>query len=224
LEHMKAKRLLFPTYPNQYGTIAIIPTDWTGALIAGLSGYSTNAMQVFRTRQVYSVGPLVQIANAINNGTITFVATSAQNFANLATVFDQYRIRVASVSFTPQITVSSLVAGLGSTITNPRIYTCIDLDDTGAVTQATIQQYDSCVITPPCNGVCRALRPHIAVAAYSGTFTSYMNVVDQWIDVASSGVIHYGVKYVVEPAMTGQTVLQAYDVDVTLFMEFRSTR
>jgi hypothetical protein len=220
-----ARRLIMPTYPNELGTIALIPGDWSSDITRKLANFSTRGNQTIKVRQSYNAGPLIQIANAINNGTITFTAGATQNFASLAAAFDQYRITVAECRFTPQSTVSVLSAGLGSTITNPRLYTCLDYDDTAGLTVATIEQYDSCVITPPSCGVSRVLRPRIAMAAYSGTFTSYANVdSDIWIDVASSAVIYYGVKYVVEPGQTGQTALQAYDVDVTLFMEFRALR
>jgi hypothetical protein len=36
--------------------------------------------------------------------------------------------------------------------------------------------------------------PHIAMAAYNGTFVGYANQKDQWIDCATANVQHYGIK------------------------------
>jgi hypothetical protein len=220
----RVRQLIMPSYPSEQNNISLIPGDFNRQVIQRLISYNTIGNKKIKIRQTYPAGPLVQGA-AINNGTIIFSAGATSDFSGLATVFDQYRIIGASCAFTPQANISTSQVGLGTSQINPRLYTCLDYDDAAGVTVNGITQYDSCVITPPNCGVVRTLLPRLAVASYSGAFSSYANLSGTtWIDVNSPNVQFYGVKYVVDAAATGQTLFQAYDVDVTLYMEFRAIR
>lgn len=120
----------------------------------------------------------------------------AQNFnfgqvaqvGSFAAVFDQYRIDELEVWIIP---------GLLATTTNQREtwYSVVDYDDATAPTQlSTFQQYSNALTTPCSQGHYFKFRPHIASAAYAGTFTGFMNVPSTWVDCASTTVQHYGVK------------------------------
>jgi len=79
------------------------------------------------------------------------------------------------------------------------LYSVIDYDDANALTTvAGALAYTNVIVTPMTNGHYRKWRPHIAVGAYSGAFTSFKNEVSNWIDVASPGVQHYGLKVVAD--------------------------
>jgi len=58
----------------------------------------------------------------------------------------------------------------------------------------------------------------MAVAAYSGAFTSYSNLVGGWIDSASPAVQHYGIK-LATPIATGSI---AYTMTARAVVSFRS--
>jgi len=62
--------------------------------------------------------------------------------------------------------------------------------------------------------------PHIAVAAFAGTFTAYANEEAPWIDCASNTVQHYGVK----TAWSGTSAVFLYDVRVRVIVQFRNVR
>ena len=79
-----------------------------------------------------------------------------------------------------------------------------DFDDANVLTTlAAYAQYDPCYVKRLDQPLIKfSIVPHIAMAAYSGAFTSYANRQKQWIDVASADVIHYGYKYAVTPPST----------------------
>jgi len=66
----------------------------------------------------------------------------------------------------------------------------------------------------------RKFIPHVAVASYSGTFTSFTNEVAPWIDIASPSVQHYGLK----TACTPTTAVVQYTARARLSVSFRNVR
>jgi len=52
----------------------------------------------------------------------------------------------------------------------------------------------------------RTLQPRVANALYSGAFTSFGQVKNQWVDMASQTVQHYGLKYGIFAATTAATI------------------
>lgn len=124
---------------------------------------------------------------------LSFTLSSLPNSTEFTSLFDQYRIVQVTCRFIP-------LAGAG-TGSNPLI-TAIDYDDsTPPVAVTDLLQYDSYVMTQPGFVLERTLTPHVAVAAYSGAFTSFANAPNaMWIDVASPNVQYYGLKYAIAAA------------------------
>lgn len=58
----------------------------------------------------------------------------------------------------------------------------------------------------------------MAVAVYSGAFTSFSNAPAGWIDAASPGVQMYGIK----TAMTTSTAIIGYTINIKAIVSFRS--
>jgi len=104
------------------------------------------------------------------------------------------------------------------------MYVVIDYDDGTALTSANLASaYSNCVVLNPGESCERTFSPHMALAAYGGAFTSYANVSPQWIDAASTGVQHYGVKVWVPNCTVGQTLLQSWDVTIEHYLEMRKS-
>jgi hypothetical protein len=142
-----------------------------------------------------------------NGGVIT--TTIFPNFANLAVCFDQYRITSAEVWIIPQATNNSAL-----------MKTVVDYDNASVTaTTAYFDSYTNCHTTTLANGHYRRFVPHIALAAYSGAFTSYSNVKMQWIDCVSSNVQHFGFKTYCDTTASGAIVL---DLIVRAKFEFRN--
>jgi len=117
--------------------------------------------------------------------------------------FDQYRIDMMEVWLIP-------TAAQGTTVFST-LATCIDLDDANVpVGQNFVDNHGTCIISNGGAGHYHKWVPHVAVAAYSGTFTGYGNEPPQFIDSASPGVFHYGFKGYV----TASPVAIVYNLDV----------
>jgi len=137
--------------------------------------------------------------------------------SSLAAVFDQYRITKIEIMFMPRV---SAVAA--STSLNTGVFsTVVDYDDASALTTlAQAQDYANVISSPGSVGHYRVFEPHVAVAAYSGSFSSYANETSPWIDCASTSVQHYGVK----TAWSQTDAVYTYDVYAHLWLEFRNVR
>jgi hypothetical protein len=175
---------------------------------------------VFTRKSSAALGAIAQSSSTGSTLQINFtLANSVSDYANYAAVFDQYRIVAAEVTLTPRITMANQVSPYPAGY----MYTVLDYDDATALTSTqAAQNYSSCIVTPVTEAVRRCVKPRIAMAAYSGAFTSFANVADQWIDAASTGVIHYGIKCIMDVGTA--SALTTYDLEQTVVVQFRSQR
>jgi len=145
-----------------------------------------------------------------------FTVNALDQISSLTSVFDQYRITDVEVWLIPRTSViesSTANAGL--------LASCIDYDDMNAL--ATFGQaldYSNVLVGGGIEGHYRHWKPHAAVAAYSGAFTSYANVESPWIDAASTTVQHYGLK----TAWTVTDTAYVVDAIVRLHTEWKNVR
>lgn len=107
--------------------------------------------------------------------------------STLLTVFDQYRFE--------QVEAWIECDAPNGTAAPPELYSAVDLDDGNAPTSlAKVQDHQGAIISGGLAGHYHKWKPHVAVAAFSGAFTSYANEPAMWIDAASPGVEHYALK------------------------------
>jgi len=143
-----------------------------------------------------------------------FVALSdLPDSSSYAAVFDQYRIMGAEVQLAPT------TMPLGGVYTG-HVHTVIDYDDVASITPSAALNYNNCVVSNLQDTLIRTFKPHMAVAAYAGSFTSYANMEPQWIDCASPSVQHYGFKCAVNPTGTALT----FDLIGKIWVQFRNSR
>jgi hypothetical protein len=146
----------------------------------------------------------------------TFTLGALPDSTEFTALFDQYRILQVRMEFTPLFTDTS------ATVAYPPIYTAIDYDDANSVTGAQINEYDSVMFTPTGTYFERCFNPRIALAAYSGAFTSFgQPQAGFWIDCASPSVVHYGLKTVMPVAGAAN---QVWSVRAHLQLQFRESR
>jgi len=97
----------------------------------------------------------------------------------------------------------------------------LDYDDSTSTASAALRQYESAVQVQSTRPMTRTLCPHVAIAAYSGAFTSFANKKMVWIDSGSPSVVHYGVKSaLINCQVVSQTI---YDVQARYVVQFRNT-
>jgi len=118
-----------------------------------------------------------------------FTYNDLQQVASFQALFDQYRFKEVEL----WIQVTNNTASIASA--GPVWYSVIDYDDATAPTGlASLQQYTNVITTPINQGHYVRFRPHVAEALYGGAFTAFGNIPAPWIDSASPGVQHYGIK------------------------------
>jgi len=179
-------------------------------------------MRVPRTRsmvisQAFDYVTILFPAGAFAPGSCSFTLNSLPQASSMTTLFDKYRFLQVIVVFTPTFTVSN------STTSYPgRLTTVLDYDDAVVpASTAALYNYDT---KQQCEGtqVCRrVLRPRPAIAAYSGAFTSFATPSQPlWINSASPGVQHYGVKYVLDQYNVATVTSASYNVTAEFIIEF----
>jgi len=148
-------------------------------------------------------------------GVVTGTLSLTSDSASFQALFDQWRIVQMSVSFTPN-TVSTSYASL---------YTVIDYDDgTNLTGLPAADEYDTLEVTAPGRFVTRTFAPQAAMAAYSGTFTSFgSSLGGQWFDVASPNVIYYGLKWYL-PAISTALASPVYSINIEIIYNFCFSR
>jgi hypothetical protein len=148
--------------------------------------------------QVYKLTQTVS-ATSVLTSSVTVSAFASFNFqlsnldqvATLQAAFDQYRLDRIEFWLIPRFTDNATGTGVEPGL----LCSVIDYDDSNVLTtfQAS-NDYDNCITSSGLSGHYRIFQPHVAVAAYSGTFTSFANEPAGWIDAASPSVQHYGIK------------------------------
>jgi len=149
-------------------------------------------------------------------GAINFALAQLNDFSSYQAIFDLYRIAMVEVTFRARANVNSSGTGNYPGI----LYTVVDLTDSTSLASTALNEYPGVVKTEAIKDHKHTFIPSIAVAAYSGAFTSYMNEVAPWIETTSSSVQHYGVKY----ALTISPATFAYDVTARVHLQFKTVK
>jgi len=159
--------------------------------------------------------------NTVSSAVQKFWTTSdISQFSSFAAVFDQYRIDFVECWLFPRNPTSNSGAG----VYRGNLYTVIDYDDAGGLSSIpNALAYENCAITPATCGIYRRFVPHIAVATYSGSFASYLNTQNQWIDSVSTGVQYYGLKAIMDASDAAADDI-TYDLYSRVHYSFRNVR
>lgn len=130
----------------------------------------------------------------------------------LRAVFDQYRFEQIETWF-------EFVSPTSGAVQFPELSTAVDLDDASVPTAIgqVLDRVGSVTGTGP-GGHYHKWKPHVAVAAFSGAFTSYSNEPACWIDSGSPGVEHYGIKAI----FVSNGSAQAVNITTRAVITFRS--
>ncbi len=138
-----------------------------------------------------------------------YAALSQFSASNYTALFDQYRIEQLELWLEPENT-NAICAELA---------TCVDYDDANAPGSiANVADRQDALVGMGAAGRYHKWVPHVAVAAYSGTFTSFINEPAPWVDSASTGVQHYGFKIA---ALATPSSVVNYLITVRAVVRFR---
>lgn len=151
----------------------------------------------------------------------SFQLSDLPNYTEFTGLFDAYRITGVEVIFYPVNTVNTTGAAVNPT----QAITCVDFDGiSGPTLVSDLEQYDTAKWHWGLRPIKRKLVPRVALAAYSGAFTSYAEAKEnQWIDCASPSVQHYGL-FFGGPTALNASGAQSWQPVATYFLEFKRTR
>jgi hypothetical protein len=122
-----------------------------------------------------------------------FALSDLPGYSQFTGLFDQYRFNKVKVMFVPQ--ENSAYSFTSSTGLPGEFITARDYDNVTALgTVNALLEYDNVSIKSMLAATTVELSPRVAIAAYSGAFTSFANQDSQWIDSSSSGVQHFGLR------------------------------
>jgi hypothetical protein len=152
--------------------------------------------KVYRFQQVSEQGVVLTSDAALQKFfSKSFTSADILQFSSFAAVFDQYKIEAVEVWLTPYGPALATVYN-----TNGHIASVVDYDDANNPTSiANMQEITNCVTDRFNVGHYKKFRPHMALAAYGGAFTQFVNKPAQWIDCASTAAQHFGLKVGIEP-------------------------
>lgn len=118
----------------------------------------------------------------------SFALASCPGAGEYTALFDDYKI----------LQLECWIDVVGTTGSNTVVgdaVVCVDRDDaTVPVSYSSVANHQSAVQMAGQNGCYFRFVPYMALAAFSGTFTSYTSTPPEWLDCASPGVAHYGLK------------------------------
>jgi len=175
--------------------------------------------QITVLRQVAPVQTITATATTVSQLQIYFALNVLDNAASFANVWDQYRLDAVRVTVKPQNNAVQLVTNSTTALT--QLYAVIDYDNVTALgTVAAAREYANCIVLEPGESFVRTFQPRLAVNVYGGAFGSFGNSPPMWLDSASPGVQHYGMKFLVPGVTVGQTLLQSWDVVVEYYVSF----
>lgn len=176
----------------------------------------------------YAVGGYINAAVPDAFGSFEFQLDQFSGYADLAAVFDAYRLTKVSVEFFPRSNTHNLAITATATTQNcPPIVTVIDYDDSNTPSSMTeLEQFTTYKVHESFRPFKVTFRPRPALALYAGGVTpGYAQASpDTWIDCANDDVAHYGLKWGVFNGSASQTSFQAWKVVVTGWFEFRQPR
>jgi hypothetical protein len=157
---------------------------------------------------------------AVSQGYIFSLTNSGTGSA----FFDRYKIEAIRFTLVPQNTATA-VYNPTSQVNLVDAYCVVDYDDSTALSSvAAAQTFATCIKLSPGESCSRLFAPRIAVAAYTGSFTGFLNQGPQWIDSASPSVQHYGVKvFIPATGVVTQTSVQTWAVNIEYYLAFKNT-
>lgn len=169
--------------------------------------------QVYRFQQIVDFGTVLTSSNVTATlGGQNFQLSNLPQSATYTSLFDQYRFSAIELWLQPNQTNNGGHTGW--------LYSAVDYDNAAApASLSALQQYSNVKEGPFIDGQYHKYVPHVALAAYSGAFTSYANVTAPWLDCNSPTIQHYGLVFGV--SVTTDNAI-TFNLQARFHLEFRN--
>ncbi len=164
-------------------------------------------------------------ATAIN-GTCAFRLDDLSQYSTFASLFDQYRIDRVHFRIRPKNTAISNYDASSVNAAVPNIFVVADFDDSSPLSVVSdYLAYGNVVQLSAGDSFDGIIEPAITPAIYSGgAFTGYGVEGSKWIDMASTTIPHYGIKFHVTALNASTTNVWRWDVVAWYQVSFRNVR
>jgi len=173
-------------------------------------------------RKMYTSFNIVDSAAPVHNA-YAFSLSSLPNYSEFVNLYESYKISRIKVQFIFSSNSQDVNTG-ASVFALPNIVGVIDQNDNTALTTYNdYLQYKFCKIRRLDKPMSFYFKPMFDVAAYSGVFTSYAQKTG-WIDTSSPSVLHYGLKFMLDPVFynIGANVLGRMSVYTTYYIKMKN--
>jgi len=219
----RVSRTKTPTGSRSSKTLGTSTSQYGLRLTADPKPIVVNPNKLFTIVQEVSLGTLTSSATPGTevDGVFYHYMGQLDGYSQLAAVFDQYRFLQVSIAFLPRCMATATTGTVYPTFVG-HLITAIDYDDAATTSAGLLRQKETANITLTTEQQTRTYTPHAALAAYSGTFTSYSNMTRMWIDSASPNVQHYSCKVALLDCGFASAVL--YDVYARYVVQFRQVQ
>lgn len=193
----------------------------------GNRSYSNANIFRFKRKNHETVSVTYNGVASESHGAFKFTLADLPNYTEFTSLFDKYRISGIRAQFIPRTNVLAQ-NDLGATLTaQPTILTVVDYDDASAAEDYdALMQYENCRVHNQFRPFTVYFKPQIAIATYSGAFTSYGSSRNMWLDAASTGVEYYALKWATLPYSTGNNTTPdpVWDVIFTYYIQCKYPR
>lgn len=158
-------------------------------------------------------------------GHFSFALSDLDQVASFSAIFDQYKFVEVEILFVPAQTVNTIQT-VAANSTNPFLYVVVDRDDaTNLASTAAAREYDNCQIINCTSGLKVRLRPNYTRAIYAaGVFSGYEICDPIWLDMANTGIPHFGVKYACDGINGSSTQQIGWSTIIHYKIAFRNIR
>jgi hypothetical protein len=173
----------------------------------------TRSVEISTLETIASTAILGTSMSVPTFGAQYFQVSSVNDVNSFGAVFDQYRIHLIEVLIEPQVTeVTTPATDVAEYIS------VVDIDDANVPTvYADLCSYSTAVQTRGTLSHYHRFVPGVAVAVYSGAFTSFASTTSLWLDMGSPNIQHYGLKIGSLPS----SVTQSYYMQVRMHVMWR---
>jgi len=157
-----------------------------------------------------------------------FALADIPNVASIGALFDQYRIEEIHFRLRTRNPGQFMANQASPNYSSAAALVVIDRDDnTAPSTLLELQQYDNCTSFSTQDSLDVVLEPSITPSIFSGgAFSGYAvsDSGDYWLDLANTGIPHYGIKVGIPALVATTTSRFDWDVEAVYKVSFRNVR
>lgn len=183
----------------------------------------TAVTKITKIKQISNLGYVSNAATTDTFAIIKFNLDDIPGYADLATVFDQYKIDKIVLKFISQGTNSTLLSG-GASQLRGIIYTVFDENDaTPFTTLNEAIQYQNCTFNAQGEDFYRTIYPRLDVNSSDANGTISL-AQGSWCNTSEKDVTWYGLKLALAQSGNSAGTIQRWQVMATYYMSFKNIK